>query len=120
MLDFVEEALDEVAFAIEHEVALAGRLPVGSGRNDRGDGSLLEGVDQGIGIIGLVADQGPWVGVLQQRGCPGQVVVLPRCQPQVGRIAQGIDKGMDLGAQSPAGAPDRLRAVFFTAPALCW
>jgi hypothetical protein len=47
MLDVVEEALDEVAFAIEHEVALAGRLPVGSGRNDRGDGPLIEGVDQG-------------------------------------------------------------------------
>src|ERR1700722_10297609 len=36
------------------------------------------------------------------------------------RVPQGIDQGMDLGAQSTARAPDRLVAIFFWAPALCW
>ena len=82
-------------------------------------GPLLEGVDQQIGIVGLVADQGAGVGIFQQRFCTSQIVILARRQHQVDRIAQGIDEGMDLGGQSPAGSPDRLRAVFFTAPALC-
>ena len=45
---------------------------------------------------------------------------LTRRQVQVGRIAQGIDGGMDLGAQPTTAAPDRLGlgAPFF-APALC-
>jgi hypothetical protein len=44
---------------------------------------------------------------------------LPRCQHKVKRIAQGIDKHMDFCAQSSARFADRLRAVFFRAPALC-
>lgn len=41
-------------------------------------------------------------------------------QDEVQRIAQGIDKRMDLGAQPAFAAPDSLVfAVFFCAPALC-
>jgi hypothetical protein len=49
-----------------------------------------------------------------------QIVGLPRGQEEVDRIAQGIDQGVDLGAQSALAAPDRLiLAVLFWAPALC-
>ena len=49
-----------------------------------------------------------------------QVMGLARCQEEADWIAQGIDQGMDLGAQSAFAAPDRLVfAVFFWAPALC-
>ena len=35
-------------------------------------------------------------------------------------IAQGVDQGMDFGAQPAFAAPDRLVfTVFFWAPALC-
>src|SRR4249920_4192912 len=37
MCEFVEEALDEIALAIEREVATARRLPVGFRRNHRGN-----------------------------------------------------------------------------------
>jgi hypothetical protein len=47
-------------------------------------------------------------------------MVLPRRQHQVARIAQGVDERVDFGGQSAAGSADRLRAVFFRAPALCW
>jgi hypothetical protein len=45
---------------------------------------------------------------------------LSRRQDEVQRIAQRIDKRMNLGAQPAFAAPDRLAfAVFFCAPALC-
>jgi hypothetical protein len=45
---------------------------------------------------------------------------LARRQDEVQRIAQRIDKRMNLGAQSAFAASDRLvLAVFFCAPALC-
>ena len=41
-------------------------------------------------------------------------------QDEVQRVAQRIDKRMNLGAQTAFAAPDRLVfAVFFCAPALC-
>jgi hypothetical protein len=49
-----------------------------------------------------------------------QIMGLPRRQDEVQRIAQRIDKGMDLGAQPAFAAPNGLVfAVFFCAPALC-
>jgi hypothetical protein len=46
-------------------------------------------------------------------------VGLPGRKPDLDGIAERIDQGMDFGGQSAARAPDRLRAVFFRAPALC-
>jgi hypothetical protein len=44
---------------------------------------------------------------------------LARGEVEAGRIAERIDGGVDLGAQSPPASPDRLRTVFLSAPALC-
>jgi hypothetical protein len=44
---------------------------------------------------------------------------LARCEHQLDGIAQGVDERMNLGGQSTARSADRLRAVFFRAPALC-
>jgi hypothetical protein len=46
-------------------------------------------------------------------------VGLTRREHQIDGIAEGIDEGVDFGGQSAAGSADRLRAVFFRAPALC-
>ena len=49
-----------------------------------------------------------------------QVVRLAAGQEEANRVAQRVDQGMDLGAQSAARAPDRLVLTsFFWAPALC-
>jgi hypothetical protein len=45
---------------------------------------------------------------------------LPWREHQFDGIAQGINERVDFGSQSAAGSPDRLLAVFFRAPALCW
>jgi hypothetical protein len=46
-------------------------------------------------------------------------MVLPWSQHQVTGITQGIDERVDFGGQSSARSADRLRAIFFRAPALC-
>ncbi len=49
-----------------------------------------------------------------------QIVGLPACQVEADWVAERIDQGVDLGAQSTAGSSDRLvLAGFFWASALC-
>jgi len=49
-----------------------------------------------------------------------EIVLLTSGQEDADWIAQGVDEGMDLGAQSASRAPDRLVfPIFFWAPALC-
>ena len=49
--EFVEEALDEVTFAIEREVAIALGLAIGLWGDQWGDLALVESVDRRIGAI---------------------------------------------------------------------
>ena len=119
VFELVEEALDEIAFAVERVVACPLHFAVGLWGNHRADVAALESVDQGIGVVGLIGEQGAWIGAVDQRLRAAQIVRLPRRKHQFDRIAQGIDQGMDFGGQSAAGSPDRLLAVFFRAPALC-
>jgi hypothetical protein len=119
MLEFVEEALDEVAFAIQREVAMPRRFAIGFWGNHRGNASLRERIRQRIGVASLVAKQGTGIDTVDQLLCTNQIVGLSRRKHQFDRIAQGIDEGMDFGRQSSTGSADRLFAVFFRAPALC-
>ena len=119
MLDFVEEPLDEIAFAIEREIAVPLYLAVGLWRDHWSDCPLIERADQRIGVVSLVADERTRVGAFEQRLRAGQVMILPRRQHQVDRIPQGVDECVDFGGQSSARSADGLRAVFFRAPALC-
>ena len=119
VLELIEEALDEVAFAIEREVAVPRGLAMGDRGNHRADLALIESLDQPIGVVSLVADQSRRIDVFDQRLCASQIVRLPGREHQLDGIAKGIDKRVDFGAQSAAGSADRLLAVFFRAPALC-
>jgi hypothetical protein len=120
MLEFIEEALDEVSFAVEREIAGPRHLTICFWRNHRGDTSLGESVDQRISVVCLVAKQGLRVGAFKQGLRTSQVMGLSRRQHQIDWIAQGINQGVDFGRQSAAGSTDCLFAVFFRAPALCW
>ena len=119
VLEFVKEALDEIAFAIEREVAIARGLAIGLWGNHGGDLSPVESVDQRISIVGLVTDQGPRIGALDQWLGRRQIVGLPCREHQCDGVAKGIDQRVDFGRQSAAGSADCLLAVFFRAPALC-
>src|SRR6266550_9302190 len=57
VLEQIEEALDQIAFTIECEVALPLDVSVGLGRNHRSDSTLGESFDERIGVISFVANQ---------------------------------------------------------------
>ena len=70
----------------------------------------------GARVLALTADMRD----LQQRVGTLQIMSLAWREHQFGGIAERIDEGVNLGRQAAAGSADRLRAVFFRAPALCW
>jgi hypothetical protein len=63
VLEQIEEPLDQIALAIEREVASPLDLSIVLGWNHRTDSPLGENFDERIGVISFVANQGLWVGV---------------------------------------------------------
>jgi hypothetical protein len=120
VLEFIEEALDEIALAIEREIAGRWRLTVGFGRDHRGDVSLGKIVAERIGVVGFVGDQSLRIDLCEQRLRASQIVSLTRREHHIDGIAERIDEDVNFAGQSAAGSADRLLAVFFRAPALCW
>jgi hypothetical protein len=120
VLEFIEEALDEVAFAVEREIASTLDFAIGLWRNYRADLTPVEGVDQRVGVVRFVSEQSPGIDVFDQRFRASQIMRLPGREHQLDGIAKGIDEHVDFGRQSASGSADRLLAVFFRAPALCW
>ena len=121
LLDLGEEVLNQMARRIKLSVIVARHGPVGSWRDHcdlAGRGQWLK--EPFISVERFVGDQRIGLHRGQQVVCPRQVVCLAASQEEVDRVAQRIDQGVDLGAQSAARAPDRLiLADFFCAPALC-
>ena len=120
MLELVEETLNEIAFAVEGEVARARGFSVGFGWDDWDDRSIVEDGDEGIGVERLVGDQSAGIDGFDERLSASQIVILARAEHHLDRIAEGVDERVNLGGQSAAGSADGLRTVFFWAPALCW
>ena len=119
MLELVEETLDEIAFAIEDEVARARGFSVGFGWDDWDDRSIVEGGDEGVGVEVLVGDQSAGIDGFDQRFGADEIMILARAEHHLDRIAEGVDERMNFGGQSAAGSADRLIPPF-CAPALCW
>ena len=120
MLELVEETLNEIAFAVEGEVARARGFSVGFGWDDWDDRSIVEGGDEGIRVERLVGDQSAGIDGFDQRFGTNQIVILAGAEHHLDGIAEGIDEHVNLGGQSAAGSTDGLRTIFFWAPALCW
>jgi hypothetical protein len=113
VLEFVEEALDEIALAVEREVTRARRLAIGFRSNHRCDVAPGQGVDERVGVESFIANQHFWIGRIQQGLGASEIVGLPGRQHDFDGISERIDQGVDFGGQSTARSPDRLFAVFF-------
>ena len=121
VFEFVEEALDEVALAVnlglndaaDADIALRGDVRGGAGGLYQGDDRMRE-----VAPIGNdVARQGDAVDQCRKGGLVGR---LARREQEPNRQAVGIDDRMDLGAQSSTRTTDGvIRAPFFP-PAACW
>src|SRR5574340_1118730 len=120
LFDELKETLDEVAFGVEGEVAIASALAVRLWRDDRLDGSHFETLDEGVGVIALVAQESFGLGFSREGFSLGDIVDLAPGEAERQRVAQGVDDHMDLGGQAAARAAYGLvDTPFLRAPALC-
>ena len=121
LLELAKEVLDEMARLVERPVVRSRCDAIALGWDDRelvGGGEWFD--HPGVGVERLVGDERVG-GERRQEGVGAlQVVRLPRGEPELDRVAEGVDQGVDLGAQPTFAAADRLVCgVFFGAPALC-
>ena len=118
MLDLQEEALDQIALAVEREVTLdLGRCC--SGRDD-GDGALFgNSIAQRFCIVSFIAQDMFGGQVSDQRLSLSDVAGLAWCKDKPQRIAHRIDDSMDFGGQAAPRTADRasFRPPFL--PAAC-
>lgn len=120
LFESIEETLDEVTFGLEAEVASAGGFAVDLGRDHGFDAAHGQSIDEAVGVIALVGDEGLRFDFGQQRDGLGDGVDLSAGQADRQRIAERINDRVDLGRQSAPRSPDRFfAAVFLGAPALC-
>ena len=104
LFELVEETLDEIALAVEGEIAGARGFSVGFGWDDWDDRAIVEGGDEGVGVERLVSDQSAGVDGFDERFSASQIVILARAEHHLDRIAEGIDERVNLGGQSAAGS----------------
>lgn len=122
LLEPGEEVLDQVASLVQVPVIFA-RLPArAQRRNHHHAAPARQRLDHPlVRIECLVGDESLGFNAGQQRVSALQIMGLPGREVKSRRIAQRIDRGVDLGAQPATAAPEGLRlgAPLF-APALCW
>ena len=120
LFDELKETLDEVALGVEREVAFPGGLSIRSWRDDRLDGSDLKALNEAVGVVAFVGEEG--FGLHFGGECSGlvDVVDMPAGEAERQRVAQGVDDHMDLGGRAAARAAYGLvDTPFLRAPALC-
>lgn len=120
MLELAEEALDEVALAIDALIygtvdeTLAGR----------GDMSFCaagsDQIEQCVGVVAPVGDDVTAFEPGEQERCRAQVVVLSGGEDEPYRQAVLIHQRVDLGAQSSTRTADGVILAPFFPPAACW
>lgn len=118
MLDFVDEALDEVTFLVA--ILVVGDLL--RSRSEGGDNSLgteSEKSSELIGVVGLIGNDVTGDKAVDQGFSLRAVVDLASRRDQAQGVAQSIDSDVDLGGQAAARAPDRLLLEPPFPPAAC-
>src|SRR5437764_2867603 len=104
LFDELKETLDEIAFGVEGEVAIASDFAVQFWRDDRLDGSHFEALDEGVGVVALVAEEGFGLRFGGEGFSLGDIVDLSAGEAERQRVAQGVDDHMDLWSQAAARA----------------
>jgi hypothetical protein len=121
LFELTKEILNPMACFVQLTTIGAWLFAVGPGRNHGRLARLRQRLKHSLlGIVAFIGKDDRSRERRQQHIGSVQVAGLSECQQKAGRVAAGIDSGVDLGAQPAFAAPDRLvPAVFFFAPALC-
>jgi hypothetical protein len=94
--------------------------PIPARRNHRTGAALGNALDQRVGIVGFVRNDGLRDDAIEYRLGLRYIVQLTTAEGPAGQTAQTFDQRMNLGGQTAPRVPERLIAVFFGAPAACW
>ena len=120
LFDEIEEALNEIAFGVEGEVAISRDLAIRFWRDDRLDGSHFKALDEGVGVVALVAEEGLGLHFGGEGFSLGDVMDLSAREAERQWVAQSVHDHMDLGGRAAARAAYRLvETPFLRVPALC-
>mgnify|MGYP007127353029 FL=1 len=121
MFELAEEALNEVALAVNAWIDRPLDLAVALGRNMRVPAALADQIDQVLPVITTVGDDdgGGWKR-LQQVRCGGFVGSLSRRECETDRQSLLVNDNMDLAGQSSTGTADGVIRTPFLPPAACW
>ncbi|ASC06128.1 hypothetical protein S101468_01892 [Acetobacter pasteurianus subsp. pasteurianus] len=96
LLEFIEEPLNKVPFAIERKIGFPSCRSVAFWRDDRGNPALYQPIDQPVRVIRLVSKESIRFDVFQKWFCLGDIGILSRCDAEFHWIAQSVADGMDL------------------------
>jgi hypothetical protein len=119
MLDFVDEAFDEVTLLVAMLI-VGDRLLARSERGDHGIGADSEKVPELVVVVSLVGNDVSGGEAVDQGFRLRAVVDLAGGRDEAQRVAQSVDGDVDLGGQAAARAPDRLILNPPFPPAACW
>ena len=120
LFDELKETLDEVAFGVKGEVAIARDLAIRFWRDDRLDGADFEVLNKAVGVVAFVAEEGLGLHFGREGLGLGDVVDLATGEAERQRVAESVDDHMDLGGRAAARAAYGLvDPPFLSAPALC-
>src|SRR5258708_39654992 len=100
------KTLDEIAFAVEGEIARTRGFSVRLGRDDWGDRSIVEGGDEGVGVERLVGDQSAGIDGFDQRLGAGEIVILAGAEHHLGGSSAGVGARMNFRRQSASRLAD--------------
>ena len=117
MLQFIEAALDAVALAVERLVVANASFAAAVGRDHRLHAGRLDGVADGIAVIGFIGDDRTALNAAQHRFGGTALMHLTTGQPDPQRPAEGVGQQMDLGGQSSSGTPQSCATEM---PSWCW
>ena len=118
MFDLAEKTLDQVTLLVQMRVVRALHGAVGLGRNDCIHLVFPQGIQQRVGVIAFVRQQGCGLDSLKQIRSLANIRFLSAREDESQWTAQRIRQGVDFRREPPSGAPERVffRTVFF-APA---
>ena len=121
MLQFAEEALDEIALTIESRVDGSLDPTVTLGGYVSFTAPPVDQIDEMLPIVSAVGDDDGGFGQpFQQVRCRRLVRGVPRCESQAQRQSALVDNDVDLAAQSSTRTTDGVIRAPFLPPAACW
>ena len=119
LLENVEEPFDEIAFAIEDEVAIALVFAVRPWRDHDCNVTHFQTLHEGVAVVALVGEDRPGLDPSDERLGLFDVVNLAAGEADEKRIAECVHNRVDFRRQPAARAANGFVAPFFIAPALC-